>query len=285
MLSLEECEPNRPPRSQNEPLASGTVKLEIIIGRFSTVTSANHTICRGSSHSLRIASSTIITMSRRLAVLVLGEFGDRHVLHRKRGVGAVEGGHRHPRDFRKTKIVRRRLLRSVDQLVAIDDLQEAALVGAVAEIDAVALRPGRDRPVHLGRHRAGRARLLAGKAEVADFHGMRGIAEVVDLGHAAGAPVRRARDQKGDAGFAFPPVLVGVLQAAEPGDQNRIGGIGDIPDLMGFAAEGAQHVDRVAIALRQRLAVADAHHLRAAGLVCAFLARECGADISDARDR
>ena len=33
MLSLEECEPNRPPRSQNEPLASGTVQLEIIIGR------------------------------------------------------------------------------------------------------------------------------------------------------------------------------------------------------------------------------------------------------------
>jgi hypothetical protein len=28
------------------------------------VTSANHTICRGSAHSLRIASSTIITMSR-----------------------------------------------------------------------------------------------------------------------------------------------------------------------------------------------------------------------------
>ncbi len=101
---------------------------------------------------------------------------------------------------------------------------------------------------------------------------MGGIAEVVDLGHAARAPVRRARHQKGNAGLAFPPVLVGVLQPAEPGDQNRIGGIGDIPDLMRFAAEGAQHVDRVAIALGQRLAVADAHHLRAAGLICSFLA-------------
>ena len=40
---------------------------------------------------------------------------------------------------------------------------------------------------------------------------------------------------------------------------------------MGLAAEGAQHVDRVAIALGQRLAVADAHHLRAAGLVFSFL--------------
>ena len=71
MLSLEECEPNRPPRWQKLPLASGTVKLEIIIGRFSTVTSANQTICRGSAHSLRIASSTIITMSRVLPSLSL----------------------------------------------------------------------------------------------------------------------------------------------------------------------------------------------------------------------
>src|SRR3981189_2318311 len=71
MLSLEECEPNRPPRSQNEPLASGTVKLEIIIGRFSTVTSANQTIWRGSLHSLRIDSSTIITISRVLPSLSL----------------------------------------------------------------------------------------------------------------------------------------------------------------------------------------------------------------------
>ena len=64
MLSFDECAPKRPPRSQKLPLASGTVQLEIIIGRVSVVTSANHTICRGSAHSLRIASSTIITMSR-----------------------------------------------------------------------------------------------------------------------------------------------------------------------------------------------------------------------------
>ena len=56
------------------------------------------------------------------------------------------------------------------------------------------------------------------------------------------------------------------------GDQHRIGGIGDVPDLMPCAAERAQHVDRVGIALRQGLAVADAHHLRAAGFVFAFLA-------------
>ena len=34
------------------------------MGRFSIETSANHTICRASRHSLRIASSTIMTMSR-----------------------------------------------------------------------------------------------------------------------------------------------------------------------------------------------------------------------------
>ena len=202
-----------------------------------------------------------------LAVLVVREFGDRHALHGKHRVGAVEGGHRQPRDFRIAKIVRRRLLRPVDQLVAVDDLQEAALVGAVAEIDAVALRAERDRPVQFGRHRAGRARLLAGQAEIPDLDGMRGIGEVVDLRHAAGAPVRRAGDQEGDAGVAFPPALVGVLQAADPRDQHGIGGIGDVPDLMRLAAEGAQHVDRVAVALGQRLAVADPHHLRAAALV------------------
>ena len=61
------------------------------------------------------------------------------------------------------------------------------------------------------------------------------------------------------------------FKPAEPGDQHRIGGIGDVPDLMRLAAEGAQHVDRVAIALGQGLAVADAHHLRAARLVVACL--------------
>ena len=59
-----------------------------------------------------------------------------------------------------------------------------------------------------------------------------------------------------------------------PRDQHGIGGIGDVPDLMRLAAESPQHVDRVAIALRQRLAVADPHHLRAAGFILAFLARK-----------
>ena len=71
MLSFEECAPKRPPRWQKLPLASGTVQLEIIIGRFSIETSANQIICRGSLHSFRIASSTIMTMSRVLPSLSL----------------------------------------------------------------------------------------------------------------------------------------------------------------------------------------------------------------------
>ena len=59
-------------------------------------------------------------------------------------------------------------------------------------------------------------------------------------------------------------------------DQHRIVGVGDIPDFMRLAAEGAQHVDRIGIAFRQRLAVADAHHLRAAGFIFSFLAGNVG---------
>src|SRR5205823_9807336 len=113
-----------------------------------------------------------------LALLVVSEFRDRHLRQRECGVGAVEGGHRKPRDLGKAKIIRRWLLRSVDQLVAIDDLQDAAFVGAVSEIDAVARGASRDRPVQLGRHRAGRTRLLTGQTEVTDLYRMGGIGEI-----------------------------------------------------------------------------------------------------------
>jgi hypothetical protein len=132
------------------------------------VTSANHTICRGSLHSFRIASSTIITMSRVLPSLSLANsaIGMPSIGN---VVCAPLKGDIASRDLRIAQILRRRLLRPVEQLLAVDDLQDAALVGAVAEIDAVALRPGRDRPVQFGRHRAGRAGLLAGQAEIADL--------------------------------------------------------------------------------------------------------------------
>src|ERR1700755_775670 len=137
MLSLEECEPKRPPRSQNEPLASGTVYFEIIIGRFSTVTSANHTICRGSLHSFRIASSTIITMSRGLPSLSFANSAIGMPFIGNTVCAPVKARHRQPRDFRPAEIIRRRLFRSVEKFFAIDDLQKAALVGAVSEIDAI----------------------------------------------------------------------------------------------------------------------------------------------------
>ena len=61
------------------------------------------------------------------------------------------------------------------------------------------------------------------------------------------------------------------FRPAEPRDQHGVGGIGDVPDLMRLAAEGAQHVDRVGIAFGQCLAVADAHHLPSAALVLSLL--------------
>ena len=69
--------------------------------------------------------------------------------------------------------------------------------------------------MHFGRHRAGGARFLPGQTEVANFHRMGGIAEIVDLRHPPRPPIRRAGDQEGNAGVAFPPVLVGILQSSD----------------------------------------------------------------------
>ena len=70
------------------------------------------------------------------------------------------------------------------------------------------------------------------------------------------------------------------FKPGDPRDQHGIGGIGDVPDLMRLAAEGAQHVDRVAIALRQRLAVADRAPSARRRLRTCLPGPECGADIS-----
>jgi len=152
-------------------------------------------------------------------------------------VGASPRRHHQPRHLGRREIGRRRLFRPFEQLFRVDDLQDAALVGAVAEIDAVALRPGRNRPMQVGRHRAGGARLLADQAEVADLHRVLRIGEIVDLRHALGAPVGRAADQEGDAGVALPPALVRVLQSVDAGHQHGLGGFGDVPDLMRLAAK------------------------------------------------
>ena len=56
-------------------------------------------------------------------------------------------------------------------------------------------------------------------------------------------------------------------------DQRRLLGRGHVPDLVRRVAEGAQHVDLVAVAFGQVAAVAEPRHLRAAGFRPAFLAR------------
>jgi hypothetical protein len=106
---------------------------------------------------------------------------------------------------------------------------------------------------------------------------MRRVAQVIDLGHARHPPAGHAGDEIGDPGLAFPEALVRALQALDhAGDHLRVLGLGDVPDLMRLVAEHAQHVDRVAVALRQLLAVADAHHLGTTRLVGAGLARDVG---------
>ena len=124
--------------------------------------------------------------------------------------------------------------------------------------------------VQLGRNRAGRARFLPRQAEVADLDRFCRIAEVIDLGHPAYAPAFRARNQERNAGVAFPPVFVGVLEAHQARQQGRIGRIGHIPDLMALPTENAQHVKFVGIPLGQHASGADAHHLGAAVLVGPF---------------
>ena len=129
--------------------------------------------------------------------------------------------------------------------------------------------------MQVGRHRAAGAGLLADQAEVADLHGLCRIAQVEHLGHAPRAPAVDAGNEIGDAGVALPEALVRVLQIpARLGDQHRLRRIGDVPDLVAGAAERAQQIDRVAVALRQGAAVADARHLRAAGLEIPLLARD-----------
>src|SRR5262249_33699553 len=133
---------------------------------------------------------------------------------------------------------------------AIDDLQHAAFVRTVAEIDTVGLRTERDHAVQLGRHRAGRPRLLPDQAEQPDPRRMRRVAEIDHLGHAPRSPAFYARDQVSDAGVAFPEAFVRVLQIpARTRHELRRRWIGDVPDLMTLLAERAQQIDSVRIAL------------------------------------
>ena len=190
--------------------------------------------------------------------------GRRHVEPADLGIEQVLHGGRE-------LLARLRIAR--EQLLAVHDLQHALGAGAVGEVDAVLVRDG---PVHALGRGAGRARLLAGQPEVADEARLRGIAQVVDLGHPVGAPAARRAvgDEVGDAGVALPPVLVRALEPVQHrGEQRGLRRIGHVPDLVRQIAERAQEIGLLARPARQRLAVADARHRRAARL---RLARRAG---------
>ena len=108
------------------------------------------------------------------------------------------------------------------------------------------------------------AGLLARPAEIADLHRLRRIAEVVDLGHAPEPPARDSGDEVGDAGVALPPVLVRVLESARRPVVTSTGFAGSVTSQISWASppKVRSRIDLARVALGQRLAIADAHHLR-----------------------
>ena len=121
---------------------------------------------------------------------------------------------------------------------------------------------------------AGRAGLLTVHTIVTNEHWFGRIREVINLGHAAHAPVLRTGDEISDAGIAFPPALMRAAQIANDDIQARgLLRCGDIPHFMLLITEHPQHIDLGRIALRQLRTLADARHLPATGLTLAALAR------------
>ena len=125
-------------------------------------------------------------------VLVLREFRHLHAEHRQRRVRAVIHVEIEPADLRCKQVLRCRLGGAGDELLPVDDLHDAGLVRAVAEVQAITFRARGDEPVQLGRHRAGRAGLLADEAEVADEARFHWIGQIEYLRHAPRAPVAEA---------------------------------------------------------------------------------------------
>src|SRR4030095_7223131 len=85
--------------------------------------------------------------------LLLGEFRERHAEQREHRVRPRVGRKIESRDLRVEQVGVGWLLRSVEQLLPIDDLQHARTAGAVAEVDAIAFRTERDRSMQLGGYR------------------------------------------------------------------------------------------------------------------------------------
>ena len=160
------------------------------------------------------------------------------------------------------------ILRSMDQFVAVEDLDHATLGGAVGCIYAIALGAGGHHAVHVAGRSARRSGLLAGQAEVADEQRLGRVAQVIDLPHPFDFPAGLAGDEKGDAGIALPPVLVRVAEAAD----NRVDAtwssrIGHVPHFLGAVAVAAQQIHLILVGVRQSAAVAYAHHLCPSGLL------------------
>src|SRR5262245_34584706 len=124
------------------------------------------------------------------AHLVLGKFRNRHTKDGKGGVRTDQWRHVEASDFGVAQVLLGWLLGSLQQLVAIHDLQHSSLVGAVAEIDAICRGSERDHAVQHGRYGSTGARLLTSQAEIADLVGVGRIGQIVDLGHARYAPAR-----------------------------------------------------------------------------------------------
>ncbi len=217
-FSFEECVPKRPPRPQKLPLASGTVQFDTPNGFDSAVMSAIHTICRASRHSLAVDSLVITRKSRTPASVLPAELGNFHAQHRKHRVRADVRRQVEPADLRIQQILVGRLLRTVQQLLAIDDLDDCLRPTCRSRSTRGCRSVRGNRAVQASRRRAHAAGLLSGQPEIADEHRLGRIAQIVDLRHAIDAPARRAGDQIRDAGVAFPPVLV---RAAESADDDR----------------------------------------------------------------
>ncbi len=211
----------------------------------------------------------------RLAVL--GELRDLHAQDGKRGVRAELRREIEARDLRIDEVPGRGLLRTVQELFAVDDLQHALAVRPIGEIDAVAPGTRGDGAVQGARHGPARAGLVPGQPEIADEDGFRRIGEIVDLWVAPHAPALDARDEKRDAGIALPPALVRALELADDGrEDRRLRRVGHVPDLVRGVAVVAQQIDLALVAPGQLGAVAHAHHLRAARLVLPRLAGNVG---------
>ena len=125
---------------------------------------------------------------RNFAALLLGKFRHIHAEQRIGGVRAISLRQILASDLGIPQIRVRGIFGTIQQLFAIDDLDHASRARAVGEVDAIAFRSGGDCAVQVGGRGTSGAGLLPRQAEIANENGLRGIAEIVDLRHAARAP-------------------------------------------------------------------------------------------------